>query len=154
MEARQRGFSLIQMATTIAIAGILAAIAFPTYSAYVIRSRIADSLIQTGPCRLSIGELFQSPSSGGFQPDSWGCNEGTLRPSEFVHVIHTDANGAITITLSPTDGRLGAAMGQDIVLTPAGGNLNGALPATTLNGWVCTPGAGMPPELLPSSCRS
>ena len=43
-KARQKGFTLLEIMVTVAIVGILAAIAIPIYNNYITKTRIADAL--------------------------------------------------------------------------------------------------------------
>lgn len=44
MQARQKGFTLIELMITVAIVGILAAIAYPSYQEYVLRGNRAEGM--------------------------------------------------------------------------------------------------------------
>ena len=43
MKRRQQGFSLIEMMVTVAIVGLLTAVALPAYNGYVMRGRLAEA---------------------------------------------------------------------------------------------------------------
>ena len=48
MERMQRGFTLIEVMITVAIVGILTAVALPAYSDYVTRSRLSEAFTVLG----------------------------------------------------------------------------------------------------------
>jgi type IV pilus assembly protein PilE len=56
---RQSGFTLIEVMVTVAIIGVLAAIAYPNYSAYIQRSRIIDGTAKLSDFRVKMEQWFQ-----------------------------------------------------------------------------------------------
>lgn len=52
------GFTLIEVMVTVAVVGILAAIAFPNYAAYVTRSKIVDGVTKLGDFRSQMEKYF------------------------------------------------------------------------------------------------
>ncbi len=55
---RQAGFTLIEMMITVAIVGILAAIALPSYNDYILRSKIIDGTTKLGDFRMQMEKYF------------------------------------------------------------------------------------------------
>lgn len=56
---RVRGFTLIEVMIVVAVVGILAAIAFPSYTAYVQRSRIGEATGDLSVTRVRLEQFYQ-----------------------------------------------------------------------------------------------
>lgn len=75
------GFTLIEVMITVAIVGILAAIAVPSYNEYVQRARITEATSSLSDMRNKMEQYFQdnrtwTPGGGITLP----CNPGTVAP--------------------------------------------------------------------------
>ena len=57
---RARGFTLIELMMTVAIAAILAAVAIPMYRDYVVRSRIIDATSRLSDFRVRMEQFFMN----------------------------------------------------------------------------------------------
>ncbi len=59
LRRKSAGFTLIELMITVAIIGILAAVAVPAYGDYVIRGRIPDATSALGAKRVQMEQYFQ-----------------------------------------------------------------------------------------------
>ena len=59
LETAQKGFTLIELMITVAIIGILAAIAMPQYSDYVKRGKAAEATSNLATLRIKMEQCFQ-----------------------------------------------------------------------------------------------
>jgi len=95
---RPRGFTLIEVMITVGIVAILAAIAIPTYSQYVLRARITGAVSNLSSMRVKMEQYFQ---------DNRTYNNAAAPPCGLpgtsVAPLPTDANFTFTCpTLSGT----------------------------------------------------
>lgn len=85
-----QGFTLIELMITVAIVGILASVAIPSYKEYLTRARVTEMINVSAPARLAVAEALMF---GDTITD--GTNYGIS--SEFVtSVIYT--GGALVVT--------------------------------------------------------
>ncbi len=165
MKTIQKGFTLIELMIVVAIIGILAAIALPAYSDYMIKARVSEGILAASQCRTTVSEVYQTAKAGTTMlAGGWGCGEGgtaIAKKTQWVEAINTSAAGQITVLLA-NDNSLGTAKATTITLTPT--NQAGTAYATGATGdipvqvysFVCKPlstDATNLAKYLPGSCK-
>lgn len=97
------GFTLIELMIVIAIVGILATLAVPTYQNYMVRSRVSEALNFAETAKTAVSETMMT--NGGEAP---ATNEDAgfqfTAPTDNVQNVMIGENGVITITTTDDAG--------------------------------------------------
>jgi type IV pilus assembly protein PilE len=93
MRRSQHGFTLIEVMITVAIIAILSAIALPSYTQYVTRSRITEAVSGLSGMRIKMEQFFQDNRTY-----AGACNAGTIAALPTGTNFVFDCNPAPTLT--------------------------------------------------------
>jgi len=153
MSRLQRGFTLIEVMIVVVVIAILAAVALSSVQDYAIRSKMSEAILAMSGCRTSISELYQGAGASAPGANGWGCEAGVQ--SKYVSSLQTDANGAVTVTIT---GVSSAVDGGTITLIPLNGaGVPATVPAdmgTAVRTWICGgTGTTANAKYLPATCR-
>lgn len=148
MKRIQQGFTLIELMIVVAIIGILAAVALPSYQDYTVRARVSESMVMADALKTVVVENSANGSSN--LSSGWTAPTATENISS---VAISSTTGVITITTTTKAG------GGTLVLKPTYGAANTALVVGTIPTegikWACNAAAGstLNAKYLPGQCR-
>jgi type IV pilus assembly protein PilE len=97
MKRIQRGFTLIEVLVTVAIVGILLAVALPAYSDYVIRGRLSEAFTALGGAQPA-AEQFWSNNRTYIGFDAGGSFPGATNNFTFTLTNATPSSYTVTAT--------------------------------------------------------
>ncbi|AQQ44282.1 hypothetical protein A8E81_10700 [Burkholderia cenocepacia] len=136
----QKGFTLIELMVTVAIVGILAAIAFPAYQDYVIRAQVSESLQLVGGLQADIQEYY---AENGVLPANNTVLATTMPVGKYSYVNNVQ-NGLIVVRFNPT---ANSKLSKSIL------GIEAIPDATGTIYFKCNRFANMQASWLPASCH-
>ena len=126
----QEGFTLIELLIVIAVIGILAAVALPSYSDYITRGKIPDATSGLASRRVKMEQFFQDNRTYVGAPD---CVADTTA-SEYFDFSCSVAATATTYTLQAA-GKASMA-GFAYTINEAGARATTTTPPASTKGWA------------------
>ena len=139
---KQPGFTLIELMIVVAIIGILAAIAIPTYQRYVIRTQVAEGLTLSSGAQSAVSEFIMENGAWPANNNEAGLPVGTEIRGAYTKQVTVEDN--VIVILYGFNAH--ADISDDTVALTAVDN-NGSV------GWSCASGGTIKPQHLPDACR-
>jgi type IV pilus assembly protein PilA len=143
----QFGFTLIELMIVVAVVGILAAIALPSYQTYTVRAKTTEAVLAGSAARALLSEAFHTDGVAGLTTAGVANNAvpAAQKASKYVSNITVGPGGVsgppwqvtITILATPSNGIPSVVNGQTLLFSP---NVQGATPTAASQGaidWAC-----------------
>ena len=125
----QRGFTLMELMVTVAIVGILTAVAVPMYSQYVLRSRLTEAFTALGAAQPSAEQFWSNGRT------FVGFNTASGLPSDtsnFSYTLSAASASAYTITATGA----GPAAGLVYTIDQNGARATTVVAGVAPSGWT------------------
>ena len=98
---KQSGFTLIELMIVVAVVGILAAIAYPSYTAFIQKSRRGDAIASLADFRIEQEKWRANNIAYATSTASLGLS-GSSRDGYYTMVIVSAGSSAYQVTAAPT----------------------------------------------------
>ena len=142
MKTLNKGFTLLELMTVVAVIGILLTIALPTYADYSARAKVTEGISLAGAAKTAVSEYRLSTSQWPSDNAAAGLPAPASITGHDVGSITVSGAGLITVKFVSMDPVLND---KTLVLTP------NATSESLI--WSCKTDSTLDKEFLPADCR-
>jgi type IV pilus assembly protein PilA len=140
MSKMQRGFTLIELMITVAIVGILAALAIPAYQNYTVKAKVSEGMQLADAAKTAVAQYYQTQNA--WPTTNAAAGLPATISGNYVTSVNVGNNGVIHVTYNAASG---AGAGTVIELVPTANN-------GTIT-WACdTANTTVPQQYRPPNC--
>lgn len=107
---KNRGFTLIELMITVAVVGLLAAVALPSYTSYVARGKITDAVSALATFRVQMEQYFQDNRNYGTA--SSACPVTATSTSQNFTIACTVGAATPSVSYTATAASIAGALGS------------------------------------------
>ncbi len=145
MKQIQKGFTLIELMIVVAIIGILAAVAIPSYQDYIARAQVTEAMSLSAGTKTAVAEWY---SDQGAYPSRLGSVAGTLSGKYVSSMTFANVSGG-TVEVIATFKTAGVSAGIR-------GLVFGLYTTDGSRSWVCgdaAPSTTVLDKYMPGACK-
>ncbi len=142
MRNEQQGFTLIELMIVVAIIGILAAIAIPSYQDYTIRAQISEGLTLSAGAKAAVSEYFMDRGAWPTDNDAAGLADKHDIIGNYTEHVEVEDN-----VIEIKYGYDAHAVIFDERITITAVNNSGSI------SWTCASAGVIQSKHLPAACR-
>ncbi|MGU4699135.1 pilin [Burkholderia cepacia] len=147
----QKGFTLIELMITVAIVGILAAVALPAYQNYTIRAQVSEGILLSEQLKVAISDYY---ANNGKLPMSQADVNAGMPSGKYSTMTMIGGSNSSTVYVLTTFGNEANQLIQGKQLTL----MAQVVPGVDNLQWTCKGNSGIsstpvPNKYLPVSCQ-